>query len=226
MGKNKILRKIKRVANKILGTRTDEIYWRTRHVFDDSWAKSYISEGSINHPHRKLLIDKISEYVPLESVLEVGCASGPNLYLLAKKFPGAKLYGTDISKDAIKVGKEFFRKQNIKNVFLGSRKAEDLSGFQDKSIDIVFTDAVLIYEGPEKIESVIKEIIRVAKKAIIICEQHHDFSSSVYRDNWIHNYKVLFDKFISGGRVKIKKIPPEVWSGNWGKLGYIIEVAL
>jgi ubiquinone/menaquinone biosynthesis C-methylase UbiE len=222
----KILRKTKRLANGIFGTRIDELYWKARHVFDKEWAESYISEGSINHPHRKLLIDKISEYAPFESILEIGCASGPNLYLLAKKFPGAKLYGIDISENAIRTGSKFFKKENIGNVFLSSEKAEGLKKFQDKSIDVIFTDAVLIYEGPEKIKSVIKEMLRVAKKAIVICEQHRDFSSSFYQDNWIHDYKALFGEFVPREKITSKKIPVEIWSGNWGKLGYIIGVIL
>ena len=159
-----LLRKIKRLANKIAGTKVDELYWRFRHFIDRSWAESYISKESINHPHRKLLVDKISAYYPFDNVLEIGCASGPNLYLLANKFPNAKLYGIDISERAIKIGKEFFKKENMRNVSLDSGKADDLKKFKDKSIDIIFTDATLIYEGLDKIDLAIREMLRVAKK--------------------------------------------------------------
>src|SRR4030042_6788332 len=191
-----ILRKLKRLANKIFGTKTDELYWKFRHIFDNSWTRSYISEGSINHPHRKILIDKISAYYPFDSVLEIGCASGPNLYLISKMFPATKFYGIDVSTKAIKTGNDFFKKENINNVFLSSGKAEELKKFQDKSIDVVFTDAALIYEGPDKIDLVIREILRVTKKAIILCEQYSDSSDSFYRDHWIHNYISLFRNFI------------------------------
>ncbi len=221
-----ILRKIKRSANKIFGTKVDELYWKFRHIFDKKWAESYISKQSIEHPHRKILVDAISKYFPFESILEIGCASGPNLYLLAKKFPGVKLYGIDISKKAVKTGNEFLKKENINNIFLSSGKAEGLKRFQDKSIDVIFTYAVLIYEGPDKINFIIKEILRVAKKAIILCEQHQDSSSSFYQDHWIHNYKSLFSKFISEEKIKTIKIPIEIWTGDWGKFGYIIEVTL
>ena len=178
-----ILRQIKRSANKIFGTKIDELYWKFRHIFDKKWAESYISKESINHPHRKFLIDIISNYFPFESVLEIGCASGPNLYLLAKKFPKTKFYGIDISEKAIETGRDYFKKERIENVFLESGRAEDLKKFPDKSINLIFTDATLIYEGPDKIESIIKEMIRVAKKSIILCEQHTESSSIFYKDH-------------------------------------------
>jgi ubiquinone/menaquinone biosynthesis C-methylase UbiE len=224
----KLLRKIKRTANKILGTITDEFYWKFRHFFDKNWAESYISKESINQPYRKFLIDRIAKYSPLDSVLEIGCASGPNLYLLAKKFPRTKFYGIDISKKAIEIGTEFFLKENINNVFLSPGKAEKLDRFQDKSIDVIFTNATLIYEGPERIESLIKEILRVAKKSVVFCEQHSGDIRILYKDLWIYNYEELLRKIMPKGEIKLTKIPPQLLNDdwNWKKFGYLVEIKL
>lgn len=215
----KILRRIKRFLIKYNGSEIDNLYWRFRHIFDKSWAKSYISEQSINHAHRRFLIDKISNHTPFESVLEIGCASGPNLSLLANRFPSAKLYGIDISNKAIKEGRRYFENNN--NIYLNQEKAESLD-FQDKSVDIVFTDAVLIYSGPDKISLVIKEMRRVAKKAIVLFELHHDRQDPIYNDNWIHNYRLLFN--VPENKIKVSKIPHGIWKGDWEKLGHVIEV--
>jgi hypothetical protein len=59
-----------------------------------------------------------------------------------------------------------------------------------------------------------------------LCEQHSDNSNSFYRDNWIHNFKLLFGKFVSSEKIKFTKIPKEIWGGDWGEFGYIIEIAL
>lgn len=75
-----LLRGLKRVPDKNCGTVIDEIFWRFRSY---EWAKAHLSPESINHPHRNFLIEKIARHVPFESILEVGCASGPNLALLA-----------------------------------------------------------------------------------------------------------------------------------------------
>lgn len=224
----KILRKIKRAANKFLGTKTDELYWKFRHVFDRNWAESYISEKSINLSHRSFLIDAISKHSPFKNILEIGCASGPNLYLLAKKFPKIRIYGIDISDKAIKTGREFFKKENIRNVFLNSGRAEELEGFDDKSIDVVFTNAALIYEGPEKIEKLIKEIFRVAKKSVVFCEQHSNDSHVIYKDLWIYNYKELIRKIVPEKEINLIKIPDKLLVDNcdWRKYGYIVEIKL
>ncbi len=224
----KFLRKFKNVADKLLGNRANEWFWEFRHIFDRSnWPEKYVSEESLNHPHRKLLIDIISNYAPFENIFEVGCASGPNLYLLAKKFPQAKIYGSDISKNAIDFGKKWFEKQNIKNIGLFPCHAEvSFKNFSDKSIDVIFSDAALIYLNKEKMEKILKEMIRVGRKALIFNEQHADVVSPISDGHWIHNYKNLLKKFVPEEKIKFTKIPESIWAGNWAKYGYIIEVNL
>lgn len=221
-----VLRKIKRLADRIFGTRADELYWKFRHIFDKNWAESYISSESVEC--REFIINEISRHLPFDNILEIGCASGPNLYKLAKKYPEIKFYGIDISKKAIKVGKDIFKKENINNVFFNVSKAESLKDFEDKSIDLVFTDAVLIYIGPDKIKSVIKEMIRVAKRKILLFEWHDDkITDSIYKGHWIHNYRFLINKFIPNEKIKITKLPSsEKCNGNWAEFGNIIEVKL
>jgi len=218
----RLVRNIKRLLDKIIGTTVDELYWRFR---SEAWAEKYLSPQSIAHPHRQFLIGRISRYSPFESILEVGCASGPNLYLLAKQFPDIKLYGTDINKRAIKLGRRWFAAKGI-NCTFSVHKAEDLRSFHDKSIDILFTDAVLVCIGPDKIEYVLKEFIRVTKKMLIFNEWHSESPVSIYNDHWIHNYKNLLKKFMSEDKIKFTKIPENIWAGDWAKYGYIIEVNL
>jgi ubiquinone/menaquinone biosynthesis C-methylase UbiE len=223
----KFLVKIQDFLNKTVGTKIDETYWKFRHIYKNSdWAAKYISPESIGHPHREFLIGKIMEHQPFESILEVGCASGPNLYLLAKKNPGVKFYGTDISKSAIATGQKWFEEQGIKNISFFSAKAEDFSKFSDKSIDLIFTDAILIYVGPDKIKKVLKEILRVARKAVIFNEWHADDRERFYEDHWVYNYKLLFNGIVPEGNIKITKLPENLWSGRWTKFGHIIEVNL
>jgi ubiquinone/menaquinone biosynthesis C-methylase UbiE len=221
----RFLRKFKRLLIKFFGSKIDEIFWRFRNIFDKNWPISYITNDSLNHPHRIILIEKISDFYPFESALELGCASGVNLFLLSKKFPKAKFYGIDISKKAIEIGKGFLKNQKVKNVFLKHGKIEDIKKFKEKSIDIIFTDATLIYVDPKIISCIVEKMIKVAKKAIILCEQHTD-TVSFYNDVWIHNYRKLFSKFIPEEKIKFTKISPKIWSGNWGNFGYIIEVKL
>ncbi|OHA70176.1 MAG: hypothetical protein A3F15_00350 [Candidatus Wildermuthbacteria bacterium RIFCSPHIGHO2_12_FULL_40_12] len=220
-----MFKKIKGFFINIFGSKIDEIYWNFRHIFNSSWAKKYISEESISHPHRKFLIEKIAAHFPFQSCLEIGCASGPNLFLLAQKFPGVSFYGIDISNNAIKEGKRFLEDRKIKNVTLINSRADNLKFLKDKSIDIVFSDAILIYIDKNKIKYILKEMTRIAKKLIIILELCAD-RVSYYDGHWIHNYKSLFRKLISNKKIKISRIPKEIWDGSWKKQGCIIEVVL
>lgn len=219
------LKLIKRFLDKILGTGSDELFWKLRHFIDRDWAKNYVSEKAINHPHRKLLIEKISENAPFESVLEIGSASGANLFLLSEKYPESKFYGIDVSKKAIEEGKKFFKKKDIKNVFLQNLSASQLESFGDKSMDVVFSDAAIIYVGEDKIDAVFKNLFRIARKAIVLCEQHTD-GKAFYDNRWIHNYREIVKKIRPNAKINFAKIPNGVFGGDWDKYGYIIKINL
>lgn len=218
----RMLRNAKRALDQALGTVSDEWYWRLRHIFGKKgWAESYLSPESLESKERKKFIEMLAAHGPIASALEIGCASGPNLVLLARAFPEAKLYGTDISGHAIAYGKRWLAEHNMPNITLETKRAEDLSGFADKSIDIIFTNAALFYVGPDKIGQAVHEMLRVAKKAIVLLEWNTEEAESLYADHWAHNWKKLF---ADAGKdtVRLTKMEPD----PWGVFGYYIEVPI
>ncbi len=226
----KLLKVIKKTLVFVFGTYlVDRFFWKFRHIFDKKWPEGYLSSSCFSHPHRKLLIKTISKYYPFRKVLEIGCASGPNLYLLARKFPEASFYGIDISKKAVETGNNFFQKKGIPNVRLKEGDFEkELKKLKTKSFDVVFSDAVLIYIDRKRIERVVRELIRVTKKAVILCEMHQaENLQSIFEGHWTHNFKKIFGKFIGEEKVKLTKIPFSFWEDKiWGKFGFIIEIVL
>jgi SAM-dependent methyltransferase len=146
--------------------------WATRHLHDKNWAENYWK--SRDDPHRPFVVEKISKYSPIKSVLEIGCASGPNLYLIAKKFPKASIRGIDISPVAVQKGNTWFRQEGFSNVKLEVGKAQDLKRFADKTFDVVFTDAALIYISPDEIKQIIEEMLRIGR--VIILNEWHTFN--------------------------------------------------
>jgi ubiquinone/menaquinone biosynthesis C-methylase UbiE len=227
------------------GTRIQERKWSKRHTVPegdwdnrqkyfgkrDVWVLSYWD--SRNHEHRKCLMKEIEEYLPISSILEIGSNCGPNLYLVSKKMPTAKIVGIDINKRAIEVGKEKFKRENIENVELSVSKADDLTRFQSNSFDVVLTDAVLIYIGPDKIRKIIMDMIRIAKKAIILVEQHTEEETDneglgIYHSGlWRRNYRILLRQFVSEDKLRFVKIPDKSWEDKeWKRSGYIIKVNL
>jgi len=177
-------------------------------LWDRDWSKSYISKDSLNHPHRKLILNAISQYEPCESVYEVGCGAGVNLKLLKNKYPEIKIYGYDISFDAVKEA----------IAFVGSRTVKITNDIRIFNADIVLTDATAIYVSGSNIKSFIEMLKHYANKAIVMCEWHSDKGAFVHEGHWVHNYKELLPG------CKVEKIPPEAWpeSENWKEYGNII----
>ena len=173
--------RFRRLKYLLLGTKAIEKKWATRHLYkgererddwdkgSDDWIKGY--RDSWNHPQRSFLVGIISKFNP-SSILEIGCNCGPNLYILAKKFPDAEIIGVDINLMAVQKGNEWLAHEGISNVKLVAGKADELDQFQDKSFDVVFTDAVLIYIGPDRIKEVMKEMVHIARHALILVEWH------------------------------------------------------
>jgi len=213
----------------------EERRWKNRHLKEGTeWiTKGYWDIRDL--PSRHFLMDKIDHFSPISSVLEVGCNCGPNLYVAAKRFPSlTKIRGIDINPEAVKIGndllKEFF------NVKLSVGKADNLKFADNSFYDVVFTNAVLVHIGPTKIETIIKEMLRVAKKGVLLMEWHQEGAdplgtrlgnSFINQCRWVRDYRELLKKFVREDQIWLYKIPPEVWPGDdWGKMGYVIEIVL
>jgi len=226
----------KRFLRKPLCTYFEEFYWITRKrndLIDDwgtnknDWIMSYWD--SRFHPHRMHLIKEILKYSP-ESVLEIGCNCGPNLYLLSKEAPNSLLYGLDINEAAINIGNELIKQNSISNVQLFWGKADKLFTFRENEFNIVFTDAVLIYIGADKIRDVILQLLRITRKAIILFEWHDPNCSGgaygVFDRHWVRDYIRLFEELAPKSKITISKITKDVWPDNkWVRYGAIIEVS-
>ena len=225
--------RFRRLKEYLLGTKVREKEWATKHIREgNDWIKFYWSFK--NHSHRPFLIEKTSKFFP-HSILEIGCNCGPNLCLLAEKFPDAKIMGIDINPMAVQKGNEWLAQEGISNVKLLVGKADELGQFQDKSFDVVFTDAVLIYIGPDKIKDVIREMIRITRQALILVEWHSFESQNkdpyelgvYYYGYWKRDYVALLKQFVREEQIRVTKITEDIWPDkNWKEVGAVIEVAM
>ena len=219
----KLLRKFKRFFDFLIGDKSNEIYWRYKSFFSSDWRDGYLDSENEIHPHRKLLLKKIIQTHPIDSILEVGCANGINLRMINKKIPGITLEGFDINKKALREGVNILKRENITNIKLKHQSAKNLGSYDTGRFDVVFCDAVLMYIGPNNIKQALKEMVRISKKSVIICEQHTK-GNSFYEDKWIHNYDILLKNISSIQSVIFHSISDDIWSGDWSKYGKIIVV--
>lgn len=88
------------------GALMDGVYRRQRHIYDAT--RKYFLLG------RDRLIESLSAE-PGQTVLEVGCGTGRNLILAARRYPEARFYGFDISEEMLATAREKVARAGLSN---------------------------------------------------------------------------------------------------------------
>jgi len=207
---------------RLFGSKLQELRWRIHRVY----------ERSDDHLHRAFLVERIGRFAPFESVLEVGCNCGSNLAALAQAYPAVKLYGVDISAKAIRAAKTTLAARETAppvDLFVG--RAEDLRRFADHSVDIVLTDATLMYVGPDRITAAIAELTRVARRMLVLNEWHlfRDVSSERahwHYYHWVHDFREALRGVPGVKAFRVERLPPGLFEagGGWERYGAWMEV--
>lgn len=94
----------------------DKMYRHQRYFYDAT--RKYYLLG------RDRLIDKLDVRAG-DNVLEIGCGTGRNLIVLARKFPNARFFGLDASSAMLKTAQAKIDVQNAKNISLKNALADD-----------------------------------------------------------------------------------------------------
>lgn len=101
-------------------------------------------------------------------VLEAGCGSGVNIYLLNSLNPNIEIYGFEYTNSRIASAiVNLFYSPIRNNLFLA-----DICNIKlpDNSFDVVFSNHVLEQLGQNKAKEAIREMWRVCKKGIVLSE--------------------------------------------------------
>lgn len=206
----------------IFGTRFQECIWSTRHLYDRD--KAGFSLKSVYDPHRDQIVQTVETFLPIASVLEVGCGYGANLVRLREAFPGLTLHGVDINSKAISLISRYFKNQNDEKVFLRVGRANILNFLPENSVDLVLADAVLMFVAPDKIRETLAEFGRVAKRGIVLNEYHLSGASRGQYEGgrWVYDYVKLFSEIYPDLSCKTIKSSYAHASGNWDRFGTLV----
>ena len=206
-------------------TPQDFDYWSSRKKEDEkrdwpyekkNWLDDYTE--SVKHPHRAMITEVMSSWeakhgIALESVLEIGCNTGPNLALIKRNFPDVHVTGIDANPFAIEIAKK-----NIDGIFF----VNDLTkvGQFAPKFDVVICDAVLMYIKPKEIDEVIDMLSMNCTKILILFEWNAlSYYGAIKDYHWARDYKEHLIK--RGFNVVKKKLTKKEWqSKNWQKNGY------
>lgn len=192
------------------------MFWKNRHLIHPNFAKNQCTPDTINHPHRKLLIDIIKKYCPAHDILEIGCGAGSNIINIRHNLDIEFVFGMDINKTVVS---EFYNNNhNLRKTYLCTGDFMHLT----HRFDIVLTDAVLIYQKLKNIDKIINKLHDISKFAIILCEWHDKGNSFSYNGHWVHDYSKFLPNAV------FHKITELDWpdSKEWQKYGNIMEVDL
>jgi ubiquinone/menaquinone biosynthesis C-methylase UbiE len=189
-------------------------YWKDRKI---NWLEHYAVTW--NHPHRQFIIDKLKTFKWI-SVIEIGCACGPNLMNIVSKFPRADVGGIDISEDAIKTARDIFAdlyKGTLRSAWFKVGSGENVM-ISDSATDVCLTDMALIYVSRKDIKKYLLEMKRISRNRVMMLEFHHTNPFKRFWLKWTsgynaHNYKKLLEECGFGG-IEIEKLPPELWDNH------------
>lgn len=206
------------IKNKIVTTKDTRKFWSERQM---DWKEGYFD--TYNHPHRDLIIDLLKKTGwRFDNVMEVGCGAGANLYRIKKEWPDVLIGGVDINKQAIETARKLFPIRT----FFSVMEATDMY-LTSQSVDLVITDACLMYLGPTEVKKALSEIKRIGSRYFLFVEPHLTnplLRFLVWRREGIfaHNYKKILKK-LGFEDLELYKIPKGGWGDTgWEKIGYII----
>ncbi len=130
----------------------------------NGWVSSYTYRPYAAEEMREWVqttVERILVFQP-QHVLEIGCGTGLLLFRIA---PHCSSYcGTDISQVALQSLQETVARQGLTNVTLQKRSADDLSGWDAGTFDMVILNSVVQYfPSIDYFSQVLEEAIRVVK---------------------------------------------------------------
>ena len=196
----KIDYKIKELLYKLFGFTFPKLssqhgYWKDRgSVYMEEILNSGYLEREIFF--QDMLVNYLKT-IEFNSFFEAGCGFGWNVRRVKEVFPNARVGGLDFSLSQLNNAGEYLKGCPI-SVANGDNCA---MAFKDNAFDVGFSLGVFMNIHPDKIESALKEMIRVSKKYIIHIEYDENHTTQKLREKRAfktnivsHNYKALYEK--------------------------------
>ena len=186
-------------------TKKHSKYWADRKI---DWKTSYFDTW--NHPHRDL-IAHLLQSMNWHSLWEVGIGGGANTLRILQDNPDKQIGGCDVSQDAID-----FLTKTFKGGMFQCEAGDDMM-MSDGSVDVVLSDMCLIYVDPRHIQKYLKEMFRVTRNNIILCEFHSESWWKRLKARLggyhVYNYKRELEKAGFYGTI-VQHIPEKYWPGT------------
>ena len=216
-------------------------YWRhfwEREAQEEERSRGIPSTLPIAGSERAVLAEAIGDSFPFSTLLEFGCGYGQNFFTIAKQYPRAELVGFDINGQQVREGMNLLHTHGLRHVTLVEADAKNIERFSDNTFDLGICCGFMLYLGPDIIEQVCREMLRVCRRRILLMEQHvsglpvaQEILGLQVRDEprgfeyWIRDYEKLFAHVSPKSRTTATKVPYPRWIvERWQEDGHLITV--
>lgn len=166
-------------------------YWQENGAY---WAAEYERrrrQDPLYGLQEIVLISTIERAAPAR-VLEYGCGVGRHLSYLST-VPGIEIYGVDQSPTMLAGFERWASREWIADHV---RLIEPIGTipFDDGFFDLSYTAEVLLHVRPEDLESRLKELVRVSRRAVIHLEPPQDYvlATDAHEGCWYHDLAAAY----------------------------------
>ncbi len=142
---------------------------------------------------RNRIIDLASEYVSPEKILEIGCGTGRNLAVLAKKYPEAEITGIDVAPPMLKVAARKLEKYGKRIKLLQQPYREPLG--EERGFDLILISYCLSMVNPGWEEIISHASADLSSRGIVAVVDFHSCSVPLFK-SWMKANHVRMDSHL------------------------------
>jgi SAM-dependent methyltransferase len=200
-------------------------FWTEREAGNPAYVEAYWQGRT--HPLRAAVAAAVTA-LEARSALEVGCHCGPNLWAIGQRRRYDALAGTELSPFVAAAGRRLLAESLDQPAGIAVAAADRLP-FADGRFDLVLSCGVLLCIGPEAIERSLRELLRVARRWLVLAEPFDDspaaaswtgrvdrYPNTAY---WIRDYAALLPRLEPVRRVSLARLPPDQRLGHIDSIG-------
>jgi predicted O-methyltransferase YrrM len=186
---------------------------------------------------RATLVEQICDRYPFTSLLEIGSGLAVNFHILHRLLPAVQLMGIESDASRVEAANKSLTECGVAHAVTQLADARSLGRFPDKSFDLVISCASLLYIEGTDISTVLAEMLRLAKRTVLLLEQNIDCPHAPEGvklpgfdgtpDYWIRDYNALLAPLAPHARIQTVPIPHPIWvTEKWGECAALIAVEL
>lgn len=169
------------------------------------WGRGkWLMSNEAGAAFRLVYLDEVIQNIAPNSVLEIGCGNGINLLTLSAKYPSVEFSGLELTQGGVDAAASVIEKKSLPEALtrFAPFDLRDLSApsrvnvrqgsaielpYANASFDLVMTSLAL--EQMEDLRDVaIREIVRVAKRWVVMLEPFHEVNKGGWRRSYVRAY--------------------------------------